>query len=432
MSDERTERASPRRRQRAAERGDRVFSRDLVAACGMLAALLALSWIAPSWPGRWMADFAHTLAATASFTAPTNSSADSEVQTSIWIARLRPLMLAPLLPVAAILLASLSASFLAAVAQARGVSFSVAPLGPHWGRFNPVQGLKGLFSLRGLARLMRSLLPAAVLVFFAMRRIYAQADLPLLATNQLSAMLVGSYHIVLDTAWILFAWSAIDYLIEWRSWESRQRMTKEEVREEHKQTEGNPQVRGRIRSLRRQMRKRMLKADVRRATVVITNPTHYAVALSFDFETMEPPRMMAKGRDLIAAQIREEARWAGIPIVENPPLARSLYHALEPGQSIPYNLYAAVAAILAYLYRQRVEERFREEQAERRRAEQARMHRSVSSRTRLSRTESSGAQEGHATQGLPQSVSASPAQTDDPSPPSPSAADPTDEARGLE
>jgi flagellar biosynthesis protein FlhB len=109
------------------------------------------------------------------------------------------------------------------------------------------------------------------------------------------------------------------------------------------------------------MRKRKVKADMSRASVVITNPTHYAVALEFSFETMSAPTVLAKGRDLLAAEIREEARWAGIPIIENPPLARSLYKMVEPGQSIPFDLYAAVAGILAYLYRQKVEERVRRE-----------------------------------------------------------------------
>src|SRR5260370_30618213 len=92
---------------------------------------------------------------------------------------------------------------------------------------------------------------------------------------------------------------------------------------------------------------------------VISTPTHYAVALEFSFETMSAPKVLAKGRDLHAAEIREEARWAGIPMIENPPLARSLYRMVEPGQSIPFELYAAVAGILAYLYRQKVEERVR-------------------------------------------------------------------------
>ena len=107
------------------------------------------------------------------------------------------------------------------------------------------------------------------------------------------------------------------------------------------------------------MRRRKVKADLSRASVVVTNPTHYAVALEFSFETMSAPTVLAKGRDLHAAVIREEARWAGIPLIENPPLARSLYRMVEPGQSIPFELYAAVAGILAYLYQQQVEEKMR-------------------------------------------------------------------------
>jgi flagellar biosynthetic protein FlhB len=169
--------------------------------------------------------------------------------------------------------------------------------------------------------------------------------------------------LALAAAWLLFGWSLVDYLVEWQSRESRLKMSREDLREEMKQTEGNPQIRGRIRGLQRQMRRRRVKADVSKAAVVLTNPTHYAVALSFDFVTMEAPRLLAKGRNLLAEEIKAEARWAGVPIVENPPLARSLYRSLEVGQSIPVNLYAAVAAILAYLYRQRVEAEIRERRA---------------------------------------------------------------------
>jgi flagellar biosynthetic protein FlhB len=127
-----------------------------------------------------------------------------------------------------------------------------------------------------------------------------------------------------------------------------------------KETEGNPQIRSRIRGLQRQMRRRRVKADVSRAAVVLTNPTHYAVALAFDFGTMDAPKVVAKGRNLLAEEIKAEARWAGVPIIENPPLARSLYRSVEVGQPIPVDLYSAVAAILAYLYRQRVESELRE------------------------------------------------------------------------
>ena len=137
-------------------------------------------------------------------------------------------------------------------------------------------------------------------------------------------------------------------------------MSKQDLREELKETEGSPQIRSRIRGLQRQMRRRRVKADVSRAAVVLTNPTHYAVALGFDFATMDAPRVLAKGRNLLAEEIKAEARWAGVPIIENPPLARSLYRSVEAGQPIPVDLYAAVAAILAYLYRQRVEAELRE------------------------------------------------------------------------
>jgi flagellar biosynthetic protein FlhB len=161
----------------------------------------------------------------------------------------------------------------------------------------------------------------------------------------------------------LFAWSAIDFLVEWQSRESRLKMSRQDLREEYKETEGSPQIRSRIRGLQRQMRRRRVKADVARAAVVLTNPTHYAVALGFDFVTMEAPKVVAKGRNLLAEEIKAEARWAGVPILENPPLARSLYRSVEVGQPIPVDLYAAVAAILAWLYRQRVEAELRERAA---------------------------------------------------------------------
>ncbi len=171
------------------------------------------------------------------------------------------------------------------------------------------------------------------------------------------------YGLLLAAAWLLFGWSAIDYLVEWQSRESRLKMSRQDLRDEFKETEGSPQIRSRIRNLQRQMRRRRVKADVAKAAVVLTNPTHYAVALGFDFVTMEAPKVLAKGRNLLAEEIKAEARWAGVPIIENPPLARSLYRSVEVGQAIPVELYAAVAAILAYLYRQRVEAELRERRA---------------------------------------------------------------------
>jgi flagellar biosynthetic protein FlhB len=195
------------------------------------------------------------------------------------------------------------------------------------------------------------------------QRIARQLTLPPFSMTRLEMLGSDIYGLLLAAAWLLFGWSVIDYLVEWQSRESRLKMSREDLRDEFKQTEGSPQIRGRIRNLQRQARRRKIKDDVAKAAVVLTNPTHYAVALGFDFSTMEAPRVLAKGRNLLAEEIKAEARWAGVPIIENPPLARSLYRSVEVGQAIPADLYAAVAAILAYLYRQRVETELRERRA---------------------------------------------------------------------
>lgn len=364
MSGERTEKATPRRRQQAQEKGDRVRSRDLVAASGTLAGVLALGQLTGHWSGSWSAVYQTFLA----LGMPHAWTDDRATGTILALRHAITVLLSPLLLLFA---CATAATLLAGIAQGGGLHFNAEALRPNWDRFNPVTNLKNLFSLRGLNRLAKSLIPAAVLLVLAIRKIEDQSLIPPMSVERLTAMFSTVYGILLDTAFILFAWSAVDYLVEWRSWESRLRMSRQELRDEFKQTEGNPQIRGKIRALRRQMRRRRMQADVSRASVVITNPTHYAVALSFDFETMEPPRVLAKGRDLLAEQIKNDARWAGVPIVENPPLARSLYRHVEEGRAIPYDLYAAVAAILAYLYRQQVEERLRHEQARQKAARRA-------------------------------------------------------------
>jgi flagellar biosynthetic protein FlhB len=225
-------------------------------------------------------------------------------------------------------------------------------------KLNPVTNLGNLFSLRSATRIVKSLVPAAVMVVLGWSSLKAlMVPMPVMSLGRLPATFSTAYQLAFDAAWVTLAWSGLDYAIEWKSWNQRLKMSKQEMREEIRDSMGNPQIKAKIRQIQRAMRKRRVKADMSRASVVITNPTHYAVALEFSFETMSAPTVLAKGRDLLAAEIREEARWAGIPIIENPPLARSLYKTVEPGQSIPFELYAAVAGILAYLYRKKVEER---------------------------------------------------------------------------
>jgi flagellar biosynthetic protein FlhB len=173
-------------------------------------------------------------------------------------------------------------------------------------------------------------------------------------------MFSDAHSILLRAAMIMLVWSAIDYGVEWWTNEKQLRMSKQDIRDEMKDSQGSPQVRRRIRQIQRQLRRRKLKSDVSRASVVVTNPTHYAVALEFSMETMQAPKVVAKGRNLIAEQIKQEARSSMIPIVENPPLARSLYRSVEVGDNIPQDLYAVVAEILAFLYRAELERTTRE------------------------------------------------------------------------
>ena len=364
MAEDRTEKATPRQRQKAAERGDRAHSRDLVSAAAMLAGVFALGAAGRRWVGEWAGAWQVFL----DLGQPSGWERMSSSQMAL---ALRHALVAPLEPLLLVFGVTVAAAVAAGVAQGGGWSLNFEALQPKGSRLNPVENLKRIFSLQGVGRMGKSLVPVGALGFCAARTLAAQTRMPAMSMARYPNLFSLLYELLLDGAWIFLGWAGVDYVMEWRGREARLKMSKQELRDEFKETEGSPQVKARIRGLRRQMRRRQMKADISRASVVVTNPTHYAVALSFDFETMEAPKVLAKGRDLLAAQIREEAQWAGVPIVENPPLARSLYRQVEQGQAIPFELYAAVAAILAWLYRREVEERVRRERAEGRRLQPA-------------------------------------------------------------
>ncbi len=353
MPGERTEQATQHRREKARKEGDLLHSRELSAAAGMLAGVIALGVAGGRSVEAWRTSFAEFLL----LGSPSKWEPSTLAPT---LAAIRRLTISVLLPPAAMMAAVAASALVVGIVQTGGVSVHGGAIGFKLDRINPLSNAKNLFSLRAAARLGKSLIPAAFLAVFAIQRISRELTLPPFSNVRLEQLAHDVYGLLLTAAWLLFAWSAVDYIVEWQSRESRLKMSRQDMRDEYKETEGSPQIRARIKGLQRQMRRRRVKADVARAAVVLTNPTHYAVALGFDFVTMEAPRVLAKGRNLLAEEIKAEARWAGVPIVENPPLARSLYRTVEVGQSIPADLYAAVAAILAYLYRQRVEEELRE------------------------------------------------------------------------
>jgi flagellar biosynthetic protein FlhB len=368
MADKGTEQATPLRKKKARERGDSVHSRELLSAVAMLGGMMMLGALSNGFVSSWSKVYSASLR---SATVGVNGSGGQSGE-QLFTGAVQQILFPALLPVGLILAASFAGALLSGVAQSGGVQIHPAAMEFKFAKLNPVTNLGNLFSLRSATRVAKSLVPAAVMVALGWSALKAlMIPMPVMSLMRLPATFSAAYGLALDAAWVTLAWSGLDYAIEWRSWNQRLKMSKQEMREEIRDAMGNPQIKAKVRQIQRAMRKRKVKADMSRASVVITNPTHYAVALEFSFETMSAPTVLAKGRDLLAAEIREEARWAGVPIIENPPLARSLYKMVEPGQSIPFELYAAVAGILAYLYRQKVEERVRRDRQEKEREQRA-------------------------------------------------------------
>ncbi len=355
MSEKGTEAGTAQHKKKAREKGDNVRSRELLSAAAMLGGLVVLGLVAQGFVHAWRVVLEQSLQAAVTH---------SEVSDAGWAIAVKRMVHPALAPVGLVMVAAFLGALGLGVAQGGGLAIHPNALGLKFARLNPVTNLTNLFSLRAATRIAKSTLPAAVMLVLgwsALRALLVPA--PVLSLARLPQSLVSAYGLALDAAWVTLAWSGLDYAVEWMSWNKRLRMTKQQIKDEIKESHGNPQVKGRIRQVQMAMRRRKVKADISRASVVITNPTHYAVALEFSFETMGAPTVLAKGRDLHAAEIREAARWAGVPMIENPPLARSLYRMAEPGQTIPFELYAAVAGILAYLYRQKVQDKVQAEKA---------------------------------------------------------------------
>ena len=357
MSEKGTEQGTEYSKNKAREKGDVVRSRELLSAVALLGGVLVIGQVSQGFVPRWRIVLEQCLEAAH----PGNA---MDVTDLHWVDVFRKLVEPAVLPVGTVMAASFTGALLVGLAQGGGFAFHPAAVGLKFDRLNPLTNLSNLFSLRSAARIFKSLVPAGAMVLFGWNALQAlMLPTPVLSLMRLPNALGVAYQLALDAAFVTLAWSALDYAVEWVSWNNRMKRTKQQIRDEMKETQGNSQVKGRIRQVQNAMRRRRVKADISQASVVITNPTHYAVALEFSFDTMQAPKVLAKGRDLHAKEIREEALWAGVPLIENPPLARSLYATVEPGQSIPFELYAAVAGILAYLYRQKVEERLRSEAA---------------------------------------------------------------------
>lgn len=236
-----------------------------------------------------------------------------------------------------------------------GWSFSLETISFKLEKLNPIKGLARIFSLKGLVELVKALakflllLGAAILIFFSIdQQLLSLASMNPKAAGIEAVTVLVQVLLILSATTILIV--ALDVPFELWNHQKQLRMTKQEVKDEMKETDGNPQVKQRIRTMQRQLAESRMMEDVKTADVVITNPTHFAVALQYLDRPGSAPRLVAKGKDLTALRIRSIATEHNIPLFEAPPLARALYRSTEIGHEIPHVLYMAVARVLAYVF----------------------------------------------------------------------------------
>jgi flagellar biosynthesis protein FlhB len=344
---ERTEPASERRLQQARERGQVPRSPELSTFAVLIASSAALMMVGSQLAARLEAVMrdAFSLDRTAAF------------ETSQMSQRLFDGVYAALLGLAPLFLVVAIAAVLAPLLVS-GWLFSFQALEPDFSKLNPWRGLVRMFSWRGLIDLGKAVLKTLLIGGVAAWVIWSQrTEMVALLGQSLDAALAHLILMLTRTFLIVAGAFAVIVAIDvpYQIWAFRRqlRMTREEVREEAKETEGNPQIKARIRSMQREQARRRMMAEVPRADVIVTNPAHYAVALRYRDDTMRAPRVVAKGSLLLAERIVELGEQSGVPLLRAPPLARALFTHAELGRDIPAPLYNAVAEVLAWVYQLR-------------------------------------------------------------------------------
>jgi flagellar biosynthetic protein FlhB len=345
FAQEKTEKATPKKRQDSRKKGQVAKSNEVPTALIMLFVFLLLFFI-----GSWLKDqFVHIFHMGYyeffhwEITVDTVSSL---FQIMTWEATK---IVAPIMTIA--LVAGVFANYLQV-----GFLIATDPLKMKFERINPIQGIKRIFSLRAVVEFLKSIFKISFISFVVAIILWAHlSEIFLLAQkNAANALqLIGSitFQVGLIVAIILLFLSILDYLYQRYEFEKSIRMSKHDIKDEHKRTEGDPLIRSKIKERQRQMAMRRMMQEIPKADVVITNPTHYAVAIQYNQDEMEAPRVVAKGVDFVALKIKEIAQQHDVVVMENKPLARALYQQVEIGDAVPEELYKAVAEVLAYVYR---------------------------------------------------------------------------------
>lgn len=344
---EKTEQPTPKRRQDARKKGDVPRSRELTTSGVMLTASASLLVLGGPLGGRLASGFASGFSIERRRLFEPGFLAES-------LAGQATTALAVLLPLGLVVAA---AAFAFSV-MLGGVSFSAQAFAPKLERINPGQGIKRMFGTKALVELAKSVAKVALIVVIAVAwlghiapDIMRLGDMPIPVALTKAAWLAGMTLLVVSLG--LLVGTVIDVPWQLFSYTKKLRMTRQEVRDELKETDGRPEVRQRIRQMQQEVATRRMMEAVPYADVIITNPTHYAVALSYEEGRMAAPKVVASGKDLVAARIRELATEHRVPLFSAPPLARSLFFSTKVGAEIPAGLYTAVAQVLAYIFQLR-------------------------------------------------------------------------------
>ncbi len=343
---EKTESPTPRKRQDAREQGNVVTSRDVYSVCILVLSLYALKWF-----GNSMFEQMAVLMRTVFENLGKISITPATMSTYGWMLVFTffkiifPFMLV-------IMITGVVSGFLQ-----HGFLFTLQPLIPNFSKlniFNP-KGLKSIFSPKSAVQLFFSIIKVAIIsriVYMslsnAVSQIVVMPDMTVMQIFSTGCSLI--FDMCIKIFMFLIVLAIADYAYQKWDHEKKLRMSKEEIKNEAKQFEGNPQIKARIRSIQMQMSRQRMMKDVPDADVIITNPIHYAVAVKYDAHNMKAPTVIAKGARLLAQRIKDVAIDNDVPIVENVPLAQALYKTVEVGQEVPEKLYQAVAEILAYVY----------------------------------------------------------------------------------
>ena len=340
---EKTEEPTAKKRADARKKGQVGRSQELNTAFVLLVGFFSLKFL---WDSIYLSIASYTTYVFSNL----NQSVDTENIIHIFIGIIVVLAKTAFPIMFAIMLIGLAINFFQV-----GLNFNTESIEFKLDKLNPINGFGRIFSKRSLVELAKSFFKILVIGFFLYRFIHEQIlAMPQFMFFDLTTSLALVAEIIFQMAFIVIGVIMIMALMDYgyQKWQTTQdlKMTKQEVKDEMKQSEGDPQIKGKIRQKQRQMAMARMMKEVPKADVIVTNPTHYAIALSYQ-QGMSAPLVVAKGQDLVAQRIKEIAREARVPIVENKPLARAIYAAVQIGDAIPQELYQAVAEVLAYVYR---------------------------------------------------------------------------------